>query len=44
MVCANHNNLPLTGGDVEAGDDILRDTVKVLHQRPEGVAVGRDLQ
>lgn len=33
----------LTCGDVEPGDDIFGDAVKVLHQSAERVAVRRDL-
>lgn len=33
----------LTGGDVEPGDDVLWDVVKVLHQCSERVAVSGDL-
>lgn len=33
----------LTGGDVEPGDNVFWDVVKVLHQCSERVAVRRDL-
>lgn len=33
----------LTGGDVKAGDHILRDTVQVLHQSAERITVSGDL-
>lgn len=43
-MCLTDISRALTSGDVEAGDDVLGDVVKVLHQGSQRVAVSGDLR